>query len=228
MGGAFDGEDEEHDRAGHGERPDQIDTLPGPVGPLGLGDEDEGGDQDDERQDYGREEHPAPVGRGQQPPDDQADGEASGRGARVDQKGLVALRPLLEAGRDDGQPGRSHERGGDPRHEAGGDERRSIVGEAAQAGEEQEHGEPEQKHLPAAEEVRRSSAQQHEPAVTHDVGAHHPLQLTGGHPQVGTDRRQGHIEHGHIDALQEDRSTQYEEHSPGAPAQTGGAGLRRW
>lgn len=69
----------------------------------------------------------------------------------------------------------------------------------------------------------RGAAQQHEPAVTNDVHAHHPLQLTGGHPQVGTDRRQGHIEHGHIDALQEDGSTQYEEHSPGAPAQAGDA-----
>jgi hypothetical protein len=71
------------------------------------------------------------------------------------------------------------------------------------------------------EEICRAAAEEHESSVTEDVRADDPLQLAGLHGQVGADRRQGHVEHADVDALQEDRAAHHEEHGEGTSGDRG-------
>jgi hypothetical protein len=165
-------------------------------------DQRDSGDQEHEGKKYRREEHPAPVDRGEHPADHEPERKARRPRSGVDQKRLVALRPFGELRRDDRKAGRRQESGGHAGDEPRDQQHPAFGREPPEAGEKQEDCQPQQEHSPPAEKVRLAPTQQHEAAVTQHIGAHDPAECRGGQAEVGADRRQRHVERGHVDTFE--------------------------
>ena len=186
--------------------------------------EAQGDSEQPECEQHGREEHPAPVDRGEQATDDHAEREATGRCPAVDEQGAVACLTLGEVGRDDRQAGRGQEPGAHAGGEPGEDQHPSVIRQPTEAGEGDERDQRGQEHAPPAEEVGGAPAEEHEAAVAEHVGADDPLQRRRGQVQLGTDRRQGDAHHRHVEPFQEDGPAQDEEHGPRSPVEAIGTG----
>ncbi len=177
-------------------------------------------DQDDQPQDHRREEHPAPVHLGEQPAHHESQRETGGPGRAVDHQRPVALVASSEAGGDDAEPGGGHERGGDARGETGQDQHPPFLREAADTREHDEHGQAREEHPAPAEHVGAAPAEQHEPAVAQHVGADHPLRGAGREAELRADRGHRDVQHGDVDALEEDRAAHHQQQGPRAAAES--------
>jgi hypothetical protein len=191
------------------------------------GDEPDRRDQRHERQRDRQEEHVAPADLGHQPAEDEAEREPGRAGGRVDRQRPVAQRALGEARRDDGQAGGRREGRRHALDEAGEDQQRAVVGQPAKAGRDEEHGEPDEEHPPAAEQVRGAPAEQQEAAVAEHVAADDPLQRAGGHVEVLADRGERDADHRDVEGVEEEGAAQHEQHGVGMPAQPVGAAVER-
>ena len=180
------------------------------------------GDQRDQRDGCGQEEHPAPAGLGQQAADHEPEREARGAGRGVDRERLVARRPFLERRRDDREARGRREGGGHALDEARRDEQRPVVRESSEQRCNDEHAKRNQEDTPPAQEVCGPAAQQQEAAVAEDVGADDPLQRARREAEVAADRRQGDADHRHVERVEEEGAAEHEQRAPGALAEPPG------
>ena len=174
------------------------------------------------------QEGPAPADAGQQSAQDQPGRVAAGAEDGEDRQGPVAGRPFVERGGEDGQRGRRGERGGEALDEAGDDQQRAVVDEAADQRGDGEDGERDQEDPAAAEQVGGTAAEQQQTAVAEHVAVDDPLQRGGRQAQFGTDGRQRHAHHRHVETVEEHHDAQHREDAPEArgPALVG-PGRRR-
>ena len=184
---------------GAGERAGQVE----PAGlALGLGQvarREEGDEQADRHVD---EEGPAPVHLGEGATEDEADrGAGAGHGG-VDAHGAVALLAGGEGRGDQGERGRGGDRGADALQDARADHHRLVLGEPAEQRGDREHGDADDEHPAAAEDVAEPAAEQQQAAEGERVGVHHPRQAAPAEAEVGLDVGQrdvhdGAVEHDH-------------------------------
>jgi hypothetical protein len=171
-------------------------------------------DQGDERDRGGQQERPAPADLGQQAGEHEPGGVAAGAEHGEDADRLVAGRALLERRGDDGQRGRGGERGGQALDEAARDEQRAVVDEPAEQRGQREHGDGDEEHAAAAEQVGGAPAEQQQPAVTQDVPADDPLQRVGGQAEIGLDGGERDPDHRHVERVEADDDRDGEQDTP--------------
>ena len=114
--------------------------------------------------------------------------------------GAVASLGELRGQRRQGR--RDHHRRTYTLHQARADEHALRLREPADEGRGAEQSRAGHQQQPPTDEVGGSSAEQHEPAVGEQVGAQHPLQVLHREVQMGTDRRQRHVDDGRVDEVE--------------------------
>ena len=77
-----------------------------------------------------------------------------------------------------------------------------------------EHGERDDQHALAPEQVGGAAAEQQQAAVAEHVAADDPLQGRGGEVEVGVDAGEGNADHGDVESVEEQDAAQNEERDP--------------
>ncbi len=200
------------DADGAGDRAEQVEVT---VPALGL---DEHGSADEPHRDPDGDVHehdPTPRDQlGEEAAQDEAGRAAGGGDRRVEGDGPHPLRALGERGGQERQRTGCGERGTDALDTPGGQQGPPADGQATEQRAHGKDGDAEQEHPPAAEQVTRPCAEQHEAAERQDVGVQHPREGARGEAQVLLDVGQrdvhdGCVQHHHHlggeDHRQEDR-----------------------
>jgi hypothetical protein len=149
------------------------------------------------------DQDPAPAQRLGEHAAEQRAGCAADRSHRAPEpERAVALVTLGEAGREDRERRRRHDRPAEPLRRAGGHERQLALREPAGQRGEREQREPAGEHLAPPEQIGGATAEQQEAGERERVGVDDPGQAGGREAEVGGDRRQRdvhdrHVEHDH-------------------------------
>ena len=151
------------------------------------------GDHDETDRDVD-EHHPAPRHvRREDPAEQQADGPAGAAHTGVDAKRPVAGRTLRKRRGDQGEGGRSGERGAGSLDGARHQQPRLGGGEAAEQRTDREHRDAGDEHPSPAVHVAEAATEQQQAAEGQRVGGHDPGQTGAAKAEIGLDLRQGDV-----------------------------------
>ena len=183
---------------------------------------------DGERDQHGADRHvdeqdPAPAQRlGEHAAEQRARRSAAGGDGAPDAQRAVALGPFGEGRRDDRQRGRRDDRAAEALQPAGRHEQAGARRQRAEQRGEREHGDADDEHPLAPEQVARAAAEHQEPGEGHRVRAHHPLQVVLGEVQRGADGRQRDVHDRHVEDHHELRGAGDQQDQPGVGRAAGG------
>ena len=206
--------DQQHQPARAGDRTERVEP------PAGGGESAVGHDPGCERQRGGPDrdvqiEDVLPPGvAGEKPAGDHPNGRAAGTEPAPDPERLVALGALGEHVHHDRQGGGQHDRRAEPLNGPRCDERHLAGRQRGSQRRRRKQRKPDHQDPAAAEQVRRTTAEQHEAAERERVRGHHPLQAGRAEVQIATDRGQRDVDDRQIDNRHEERHRQQRERAP--------------
>ena len=159
------------------------------------------------------EHHPTPSrSLDQQAAKQDADRRGEPRDATPDPEGGVALLALLEARGEDRERGGERHRRPEALREPGPDENLRASGEAPDQRRDADYHYPGDQDAAPAEQVGRSAAEQHEPAVGEQVATRHPLQSRHREVQGPADRWKRDVDDRRVDKVKERDPAQQRQH----------------
>lgn len=195
---------EDEERAGHGQRPRDIE----PAGALAF--ELVGADEAQRREkqcecNRGHDgEGVAPAQLRQHASDHKTEREPGGGSRGVEAQRPVPPVALSERGREDRERRRRCERRGHALDQAGGDQQRPVGGDGAEHRRGDERDQAPHEHALAAEHVGAPASEEEEPAIAKDERRDDPLQLAFGEAQGRADRRQRDLDEREVERVEED------------------------